>query len=79
MTDLTDRQVAASIDFTHRRGGRSLRLSSVHMTTRGGKVRIAASPDKPVEYDLGHLAVNDICLYGIRARAGWPPVGRRRS
>ena len=77
MTDLTDRQVAASIDLTHRRGGRRLRLSFVHMTTRSGKVRIAASPYKPVESDLGHLAVNNICLYGSRARAGWPPIGRR--
>ncbi|MXX88340.1 MAG: hypothetical protein F4213_00310 [Boseongicola sp. SB0677_bin_26] len=79
MTDLTDRPVAASLDCTGRRGGRRLRLSSAHMTTRGGKIRIAAPSSKPVEFDLDHLAVNDICLYAIRARADWPAFGRRRS
>ena len=39
---------------------------AVHMTNRGGKVCLAAFPKKPVEFDLGHLAVNNIYLYGIR-------------
>ena len=37
MTDLTDRPVAASLDCTGRRGGRRLRLSSAHMTTRAAR------------------------------------------
>jgi L-iditol 2-dehydrogenase len=39
---------------------------AVHMTNRGGKVCLAAFPKKPVEFDLGYLAVNNIYLYGIR-------------
>ena len=39
---------------------------SVHMTNRGGKVCLAAFPKKPVPFDLGYLAVNNIYLYGIR-------------
>lgn len=39
---------------------------SVHMTNRGGKVCLAAFPKKPVSFDLGYLAVNNIYLYGIR-------------
>lgn len=39
---------------------------AVHMTNRGGRVCLAAFPKKPVEFDLGYLAVNNIYLYGIR-------------
>ncbi len=39
---------------------------AVHMTNRGGKVCLAAFPKKPVNFDLGYLAVNNIYLYGIR-------------
>ncbi len=39
---------------------------SIHMTNRGGKVCLAAFPKKPVEFDLGYRAVNNIYLYGIR-------------
>lgn len=39
---------------------------SIHMTNRGGKVCLAAFPKKPVEIDIGYLAVNNIYLYGIR-------------
>lgn len=39
---------------------------AIHMTNRGGKVCLAAFPKKPVEFDLGYLAVNNIYLYGIR-------------
>jgi len=39
---------------------------SVHMTNRGGRICLAAFPKKPVAFDLGHLAVNNIYLYGIR-------------
>ncbi|MEM9030842.1 MAG: zinc-binding dehydrogenase, partial [Pseudomonadota bacterium] len=39
---------------------------AVHMTNRGGKVCLAAFPKKPVAFDLGYLAVNNIYLFGIR-------------
>jgi L-iditol 2-dehydrogenase len=39
---------------------------AVHMTNRGGKICLAAFPKKPVNFDLGYLAVNNIYLYGIR-------------
>lgn len=39
---------------------------SVHMTNRGGRICLAAFPKKPVNFDLGALAVNNIYLYGIR-------------
>ena len=39
---------------------------AVHMTNRGGRVCLAAFPKTPVRFDLGHLAVNNIYLYGIR-------------
>lgn len=39
---------------------------AVHMTSRGGKVCLAAFPKKPVAFDLGYLAVNNIYLFGIR-------------
>ena len=39
---------------------------SIHMANRGGKVCLAAFPKKPVNFDIGHLAVNKIYLYGIR-------------
>lgn len=39
---------------------------AVHMTNRGGRVCLAAFPKKPVSFDLGYLAVNNIYLYGIR-------------
>ena len=35
---------------------------AVHMTNRGGKVCLAAFPKKPVEFDIGYLAVNNIYL-----------------
>ena len=38
---------------------------SIHMA-KGGKVCLAAFPKKPVNFDIGHLAVNNIYLYGIR-------------
>ncbi|RMF34298.1 MAG: alcohol dehydrogenase [Alphaproteobacteria bacterium] len=40
--------------------------NAVHMTNRGGRICLAAFPKKPVEFDLGYLAVNNIYLYGIR-------------
>ena len=39
---------------------------AIHMTNRGGRICIAAFPKKPVSFDLGALAVNNIYLYGIR-------------
>lgn len=39
---------------------------AVHMTNRGGRICMAAFPKKPVNFDLGALAVNNIYLYGIR-------------
>ena len=39
---------------------------AVHMTNRGGKICLAAFPEKPIQFDLGYLAVNNIYLYGIR-------------
>ena len=39
---------------------------AIHMANRGGKVCLAAFPKKPVNFDIGHLAVNNIYLYGIR-------------
>lgn len=39
---------------------------AVHMTNRGGRVCLAAFPKEPVNFDIGHLAVNNIYLYGIR-------------
>ena len=39
---------------------------AVHMTNRGGRVCLAAFPKRPVAFDLGYLAVNNIYLYGIR-------------
>lgn len=39
---------------------------AVHMTNRGGRVCLAAFPKEPVKFDIGHLAVNNIYLYGIR-------------
>lgn len=39
---------------------------AVHMTNRGGRVCLAAFPKKPVNFDLGYLAVNNVYLYGIR-------------
>ncbi len=39
---------------------------AVHMANRGGKVCLAAFPKKPVEFDIGYLAVNNIYLFGIR-------------
>ena len=39
---------------------------AIHMTNRGGRVCLAAFPKKPVAFDLGYLAVNNIYLYGIR-------------
>ena len=39
---------------------------AIHMANRGGKVCLAAFPKEPVNFDIGHLAVNNIYLYGIR-------------
>ena len=39
---------------------------AIHMTNRGGRVCLAAFPKEPVNFDIGHLAVNNIYLYGIR-------------
>ena len=39
---------------------------AIHMANRGGKVCLAAFPKKPVNFDIGHLAVNNIYIYGIR-------------
>ncbi|MDZ4096262.1 MAG: zinc-binding dehydrogenase [Paracoccaceae bacterium] len=39
---------------------------AVHMVNRGGRICLAAFPKKPVSFDLGALAVNNISLYGIR-------------
>lgn len=39
---------------------------AVHMTNRGGRVCLAAFPKKPVSFDVGYMAVNNIYLYGIR-------------
>ena len=39
---------------------------AIHMANRGGKVCLAAFPKNPVNFDIGHLAVNNIYLYGIR-------------
>lgn len=39
---------------------------AVHMTNRGGRICLAAFPKEPVQFDIGHLAVNNIYLYGIR-------------
>lgn len=39
---------------------------AVHMTNRGGRVCLAAFPKDAVNFDVGHLAVNNIYLYGIR-------------
>lgn len=39
---------------------------AVTMTNRGGRVCLAAFPKDAVKFDIGHLAVNYIYLYGIR-------------
>jgi L-iditol 2-dehydrogenase len=39
---------------------------AIRMTSRGGKICLAAFPHEPVEIDIGKLAVNNIYLYGIR-------------
>lgn len=39
---------------------------AIHMTNRGGRICLAAFPKEPATFDLGHLAVNNIYLYGIR-------------
>ncbi len=39
---------------------------AVQMTNRGGRVCLAAFPKEAVQFDIGHLAVNNIYLYGIR-------------
>ena len=36
----------------------------------GRKVHLAADSKKSVELDLDHLAVNNVCLYGIRGEGG---------
>ncbi len=47
-------------------GNETTANQAVHMTNRGGKICLAAFPKKPVQFDLGYLAVNNIYLYGIR-------------
>src|SRR3984957_19369377 len=39
---------------------------AIHMTNRGGKICLAASPHDPVTVDLPHLVKNNIYAYGIR-------------
>ena len=39
---------------------------AIHMANRGGRVCLAAFPKDRVGFDIGHLAVNNIYLYGIR-------------
>ncbi|MEL6828356.1 MAG: zinc-binding dehydrogenase [Pseudomonadota bacterium] len=39
---------------------------SIHMTTRGGKIYLAAFPHGLAEVDLAHAVMNNIYLYGIR-------------
>jgi L-iditol 2-dehydrogenase len=47
-------------------GNETTTNQSVKMTNRGGRICLAAFPKEPVKFDLGHLAVNNIYLYGIR-------------
>src|SRR5436305_12095140 len=39
---------------------------AIHMTNRGGKIRLAAFPHDPVTKDIAHLVKNNIYAYGIR-------------
>jgi len=39
---------------------------SIHMTSRGGKICLAAFPHNPAPVDLGYAVMNNIYLYGIR-------------
>lgn len=39
---------------------------AIHMTSRGGKICLAAFPHEPVTTDLAHLVRNNIYVYGIR-------------
>ena len=39
---------------------------ATHMTSRGGKICLAAFPHEPVTTDLAHLVRNNIYIYGIR-------------
>jgi L-iditol 2-dehydrogenase len=39
---------------------------AIHMTSRGGKICLAAFPHEPVTIDLPHLVRNNIYAYGIR-------------
>ena len=39
---------------------------SIHMTSRGGKICLAAFPHETSPVDLGHAVMNNIYLYGIR-------------
>ena len=47
-------------------GNETTANQAVHMTNRGGRICLAAFPKEPIRFDLGHLAVNNIYLYGIR-------------
>lgn len=47
-------------------GNETTTNQAVKMTNRGGRICLAAFPKEPVKFDLGHLAVNNIYLYGIR-------------
>ena len=39
---------------------------SIHMTSRGGKICLAAFPHQPAPIDLAHAVMNNIYLFGIR-------------
>jgi len=39
---------------------------AIHMTSRGGKICLAAFPHDPVTTDIAHLVRNNIYVYGIR-------------
>jgi L-iditol 2-dehydrogenase len=39
---------------------------AIHMTSRGGKICLAAFPHEPVTTDIAHLVRNNIYVYGIR-------------
>jgi len=39
---------------------------AIHMTSRGGKICLAAFPHEPVTMDLAHIVKNNIYVYGIR-------------
>ncbi len=48
---------------------------AIHMTSRGGKICLAAFPHGRASIDLGHAVMNNIYLFGIRGE-GKSAVGR---